>query len=458
MSKVSSIASAVIGLFLIAAPQHGARADTLSEALARAYVGNPQLRAQRADTRATDENLPNALAGYHPTANAGVDGGLLRELYATPGANGGNKTYVSHPAGGTIQVTQNLFNGFRTQNQVRLAQAQILSSRDTLQYTELSVLASAAGAYMDVLRDTAIVALRKSNVTVLEQQLADTRLRLKDGEVTRTDVAQAEAALSQGRVDLTTAMTTLKGSAANYEQVIGVAPKSLSPAKPPVALLPHNIDEAFQISDAEHPLNLASRHNVEVAEHAVKIAEGQLLPTLNVTASSSPNYNYASIEREKYYNSSVTAQLNVPLYDGGSNYSQIRQAKEKLGQAQALADQQRVQVRASTAASFAAWENSHKIIADARKEERQNEAALAGVREEARLGQRTTFDVLYAQQSLLNARILFVTAQHDQIISSFSLLAATGRLSAQTLGLDAPRYDPTEHYDRVKDKWFGTNP
>jgi len=456
--KASRIAGVSISLFIVASLQSGAVADTLSEALVHAYVGNPQLRAQRADTRATDENLPNAMAGYHPTANASADGGLLREEYAIPGANGGKLHYLSHPAGGSVQLTQNLFNGFRTQNQVRLAQSQIMASRNTLQYTELSVLASAASAYMDVLRDSAILALRKSNTRVLEQQLADTKLRLKDGEVTRTDLAQAEAALSQGQVDLTGAQTNLKGSVAIYEQVIGVAPKSLTPAKPPVALLPHNIDEAFRISDAEHPLNLAAKHNVDAAEHTIKIEEGQLLPTLNVTASTSPNYNYQSIEKEKYYNTAITAQLNVPLYDGGSTYSLIRQAKNKLEQAQALADQQRAQVRSSVAASFAAWDNSHKMIADAGKEVRQNEAALAGVREEARLGQRTTFDVLYAQQSLLNARILYVTAQHDQIIASFSLLAASGRLSAEALGLNAPRYDPTDHFERVKDKWFGTNP
>ena len=333
-----------------------------------------------------------------------------------------------------------------------------MSSRETLRYTELSVFASAIGAYMDVLRDSSIVALRTNNVRALEKQREDTLLRLKDGEVTRTDLAQAEAALSQGRLDLVAAETILKGSLAVYRQVMGVAPKSLSPVGLLVEQLPHTLDAAFRIANAEHPLILAARHNVEVAEHTVKIAEGALLPTLNVSASVTKDYNYGSIEGQQYTNYAVGAQLNVPVYDGGVSYSQIRQAKEKLEQASAISDQQSDQVRAGVAQSFAAWQNSHRAIADARAEVRQNETALAGVREEARLGQRTTFDILYAQQSLLNARIVLVTAEHDQIVASFSLLAAMGRLSAQTMGLNVTIYDSKAHYDQVKGKWIGTDP
>lgn len=437
----------------------GARAETLSEALIRVYATNPQLRAQRADTRATDETLPAALAGYRPSVSVSASEGVLSELYRTPGANGTlNTYYLTHPAGVTAQLTQNLFNGFRTYSQVTQALSQIMSSRESLRYAELSVFANAVGAYMDVLRDSAIVELRTNNVRALEKQLDDTCVRLKDGEVTATDKSQAEAALSQSRIELVGAETALKSSLALYEQFAGAPPKSLAPVRPMTAPLPRTLEEAYRIADGEHPLILAAGHNIEAAEQAVRIAEGSLLPKLDVTASVSQQYNYASIEGQQYTNYAVAAQLTVPVYDGGTTYAQIRQAKEKLGQAEALADQQRDQVRATVAQAFAAWQNSHRTISNAYAEVRQDEAALAGIREEARLGQRTTFDILYAQQQLLGARVVLVTAQHDAVVASFSLLAAIGRLSAQTLGIAATTYNAANHFDRVKGKWIGLDP
>lgn len=458
-TKKRLIACAVIGGFGFVSLQIiSAKAETISGALTRAYVTNPQLNAQRANTRATDENLSNALSGYRPTATVGASSGLLRESYAVPGTQGRKINYLTHPDTAVLQVTQNLFNGFRTQNQVLLATSQILSSRESLRYTEISVLVNAATAYMDVLRDMAVLRLRQQYVKALEQQLADTRTRLKLGEVTTTDVSQASASLSQSRVDMTAAMTVLKESQATYEQLIGVSPTVLQPAKSPLALLPQTLNDAHKVAVQENPLILAALRNVESAEHSVKIAEGQLLPTVNVVANVGQDFNYASVERQKYYNASVVGQISMPLYDGGVTYSNIRQAKEKLTEAQQLADQQRMQVRASTASAFAAWENSHQIIADAHAEVNQATAALAGIREEARLGQRTTFDILYGEQSLVNARIVYVTAQHNQIVAAYSVLAAIGRLSAQTLGLNSPLYNPANHYDRVKDKWAGTSP
>ena len=444
-------------------PIGNVRAETISSALARAYETSPELNAQRADTRATDENLPTALSGWRPTVTASADGGLLRERYAyplpnTPAYTDGKMGYLSHPAGGAVQLSQNLFNGFRTQNQVGLAHSQILSSRESLRYSELSVLANAAAAYINVLRDTAVVSLRENYVKILELQLSETRTRLRLGEVTTTDIYQSEAALSQGRADLGVAQINLGSSIATYRQLIGVTPKLLSPAKSLQAFLPRKIDDAQRIAENEHPLVRGALQNAESANLSVKIAEGQLLPSVTASATVAPNYNYASLEKERYYQTLVQLQLTVPIYDGGSTYSAIRQAKEKQAQAQALADQQIELVRQQVGASWSAWQTSAAVISSARNDVDQSEKALAGVREEARLGQRTTFDILYAQQSLLNARILFVTAEHDQIVASYSLLAAMGRLSAQTLSLNVTHYNPIEHYDKVKDKWIGTSP
>jgi outer membrane protein len=458
-----AIASKIVGSFtclvvLWSSTNTVVCAESMSEALARTYITNPQLNAQRADTRATDENLPNALSGYRPTATASGGTGFLREAYAIPGIQGRKINYDSHPNTAIVQLTQNIFNGFRTYNQVLLAHSQILSSRESLKYTETAVLVNAAAAYMDVMRDAAVLRMRKDYVNALEHQLTDTCTRLRLGEVTTTDVSQARASLSQGRVDMTAAMTQLTRSKATYEQIIGVPPSVLQPAKSPITLMPRSVDDAYGTALQENPLIAAALRNVESAEHSIKIAEGQLLPSLNLVGNVGQDFNYGSIEHQKYYTAQIGGQLSVPLYDGGVTYSNIRQAKEKLIQAQQLADQQRMEVRASTAAAFAAWKNSHSIIAEARAQVDQTTAALGGIREEARLGQRTTFDILYAQQSLVNARIVYVTSQHDQVVAAYSVLAAIGRLSAQTLGLNAPLYKPEDHYDRVKGKWAGTSP
>jgi outer membrane protein len=457
--RVIKIASAAISL-LIFEPllSVSARSETMSGALERAYVTNPQLNAQRANTRATDENMPNALSGYRPTATATSGAGLLRESYAIPGPQGRKVNFLTHPNTAVLQVTQNIFNGFQTVNQVLLAKSQILSSRESLRYTEISVLANASTAYMDVMRDTAVLRLRQDYARALEQQLADTRTRLRLGEVTTTDVSQAQASLSQSRVDMMAAATALKKSKATYEQIIGVAPNVLQPAKAPIFLLPRSIDEAYKIALKDNPLISATLRNVESAEHSIKVEEGKLAPSVNLIGNIGQDFNYASVERQKYYTAEILAQMSVPIYDAGVTYSNIRQAKEKLTEAQQLSDQQRMEVQASTAAAFAAWENSQPIIANARAEVDEATAALAGIREEARLGQRTTFDILYAQQSLVNARIVYVTAQHDRVVAAYSVLAAIGRLSVQTLGLNAPLYKPEDHYDRVKDKWIGTSP
>lgn len=441
---------------LVAAGCGSALAETMSGALSRAYDTSPELMAQRADTRATDENLTNAKSGYRPTIQASADGGLLREQYHIPIQ--GNVTYKTRPTGYNLQISQNLFNGFQTQNRVNLALYQILSSRESLRYSELNVLANAAAAYMHVLRDTAVLDLKRNNTLVLREQLADTQTRLRLGEVTRTDLSQAQAALSQSLYDQNSAVTTLKGSIAQYRQLIGLAPTALAPARIPTTVLAKSLDEAYEIAHSEHPLVQGARRNVESNAYAVKVAEGALLPTLNATASTGTRYNYLSVEGQRYQSSEVGLQLNAPIYDGGVTYSDIRAAKEKLAEAQSQYDQQDLQVRASVEASWAAYTNSRTAISAARAEVQQSEKALAGVREEARLGQRTTQDVLYAQQYLVNARVLLVNAQADAVIAAYSLLASEGRLSAEVLGLAVKAYSPITHYEKVKDKWFGLDP
>jgi outer membrane protein len=431
-------------------------AETMSSALGRAYLTSPALNAQRADTRAVDETLPTALGGYRPTATLTADGGILDQITNTPNIPTFRST--THPAGGTLTVNQTLFDGFKTFNAVNLANSQINSSRESLRFSELSILGNAANAYMNVLRDTAALSLRQNYVHILEAQVEDTRMRLKLGEVTKTDLRQAEAALEQGRADLATAGTNLEASLATYRQLIGVAPKDLAPARDLGIFLPHSLEDAYTTAEAEHPLILAARASVDSFASAVETSLSQLYPQVGLSSHVERRWDFQIIPGERYYEGFVGAFASVPLYEGGVVYSAVRQAKEKLTEARLQLDQQRLSVRATVAADWAAWRNSHVVIASARKEAKAAEAALSGIREEARLGQRTTFDILTAQLNLLNARLLVITAQHDEVVTSYAVLASVGQLSAETLHLNVTKYDPKEHYDKVKNKWFGLDP
>jgi outer membrane protein len=460
-----AVAYGVWVVLAFAGPGSRLRAETLSEALTRAYIANPQLNAQRANTRAVDENLPGALANYRPALNGSAEGGILQQNFHIPGTvqigpnglataiPGSNLDTFTQPRTAAVTLTQNLFNGFRTENSVDQANSQILGSREALRNTEIAVLGNSAIAYMNVLRDTAVYALRQNNVAVLEEQLSDTRQRLAGGEVTRTDVSQAEASLAQGRADSAAAQTSLRTSIANYRQWIGVVPKKLAPARVLGNLLPKSLSSATQIAEVENPLVRGSIENAEAAASAVRIALGQLAPTLNLVGSASQQWDFFGT-RQRLFDGSVKAQLTMPFYEGGAISSQVRQAKEKLAEAKLVVDQQRDQVRASVGSSWATWQNARTVLDAAGAQVRAAEAALQGIREEARLGQRTTFDILYAQQVLLNARVLLVTAQRDQVVASYSVLASIGRLSAQTLSLNVSAYDPAVHYDKVKHKWL----
>ncbi|MFO1118561.1 MAG: TolC family outer membrane protein [Beijerinckiaceae bacterium] len=441
-----------------------ADADTISGALARAYNTNPQLNAQRANTRAVDENYPIAFGSFLPTAQGQGSLGILRQGLHFPSItdlNGNtSRAYtnwtLTHPSSAGVVVNLNIFNGFRSINGINQAAAQIRQSRAQLKYTENIVLNQGASAYLGVLRATAVYALRSNNVQVLERQVAITKERLEGGEVTSTDLFQAKTALAQGQQDQQASYVTLQASIATYKQQIGVAPGELRPARPLGALLPASRAEAIQIADAENPLIQAAKFNVEVADFQVKLIAGQLAPTLGLTGGVTSYRDYAGTRLERLYQAQVTAQLNVPLYEGGVVYGQVRQAKEKLAEARLLSDQQTDQVHQTVESTWANWAEADGILKAAQRQVKFAESALAGVREEAKFGQRTTQDILNAQLTLVNARIAAVAAQHDLTLSSYALLASMGRLTAPILQLDVATYDPKEHAKRVKYQFIGT--
>ena len=352
-------------------------------------------------------------------------------------------------------MTENLFNGNRSANGVRQAESQVLQARETTRNTEQNTLLNGATSYMNVLRDTAILELNKNNIIVLEEQLRQTRDRFNVGEVTRTDVAQSESSLANARSQYFTAQANLQTSIANYRQFIGVEPRRLEAARPIDALLPRTLDEAIQMSFTEHPSIAAAFHNVDVAQLQVQLNEGMLYPTLNIVGNVQAANAYEGYPGGKLFNGSILGQLSVPLYMGGADFAAVRQAKELLAQARLQADLQRTVVRANVVSNWGLLQSSKAVVRSAQAAVKSSEIALDGVREEAKVGQRTTLDVLIAQQTLLQSRVSLVSAQRDRVVATYAVDAAIGRLSAANLNLAVIEYDPTVHLEQVKDKWFG---
>jgi outer membrane protein len=438
-----------------------ASADTIEWALVQAYQNNPTVNAQRAAVRATDEAVPQALSGYRPrvSATASVAEQYLETFSKTSVT--GPATYARASGNSAVQaygatVTQTLLNGYQTANRTRQAEAQVSGARETLRLTEQNVLLAAVTAYMNLLRDTAILDLQRRNVEVLQEQLRQTRDRFNVGEVTRTDVAQSESRLAAGRSSMLGAESNYTTSRSTYRQVIGVEAGKLAPGTPVDRFSPRALPQAVAEARAQHPSVTTAMFNVDSALLQVKISEGALYPTLNLVGSAQKTYgSTASFVNLESFLGSISGQVNIPIYQGGGEYSLIRQAKETFGQRRIDLDTARDQAQQTVVQSWGQLEAAKAQIQATQAQVAAAEIALNGVREEARVGQRTTLDVLNAQQELVNARVALVTAQRDRVVASYTLLASVGRLSVQILGLGVPVYDPVVHYHQVRDAWGG---
>jgi outer membrane protein len=377
-------------------------ADTIEAALVRAYQNNPQLNVQRALVRSTAENVAQALPGRKVAPNASV--------------------------------------GYRHTDTTSTG------AREGLRVLEQNVLLSAATIYMDYLRDSAIVEVYKSNLRALEQTLKQTRDRFNVGEVTRTDVAQLEAQLAAGRTWQLTAESRLIITRSKFRQIIGNEPEALAPGSPVDRFLPGTLQSAVELSLIENPNVTAAMFGIDVSYLRVKVNEGSLLPTMTLQGSV-----------QQAYEPSAIAQVPVPLYQGSAEYALIRQSKETLAQQRLNLETTRDQIRANTVTAWGQLVAGKAQVASAQAQVRASEIALDGVREKAKAGQRTTLDVLNAQQALVNARVALVTAQHDRVVASYSVLNSVGRLSPQVLMLPTISYDPNAHYQQVRDSRFGVS-
>ncbi|MBP1298893.1 outer membrane protein [Bradyrhizobium japonicum] len=431
-----------------------ARAESLPEALVKAYQTNPQLNAERARQRATDENVPQALAGYRPQIIAGLSVGLQAVRDQLPGNVIQTATLKPWQIG--VTVTQTLFNGFKTTNSVRVAELQVQSGREALRNVGQGVLLDAVTAYTNVLANQTLVEAQRANVAFLKETRAITERRLNAGDVTPTDTAQAEARLNRGLADLNAAEVNYAVSQATYAQVVGTAPSQLRPAETIDRLLPRSREDAIALSLREHPAVTAAGFDVDVASTSIRVAESSLMPNVSVQGSVSRSRDTdTTLGSFGTDQASVIGQVTQPIYDGGTAASQTRQAKEVAAQSRLVLDRVRNQAKTAVVSAWVANEGAKIAVSASESEMKAAEVALAGVQKEAAGGQRTTVDVLNAQQDLITARARLIGAQRDRVIASYTLLSATGRLDVKTLNLKTPDYLPEVHYHQVRDAWHG---
>ena len=439
-------------------PSAAARSETLTEALSSAYYTNHTLNAKRAEQRAIDEGVPIALSDLRPSVSFSADAGVRRtNLGLTSTSTSLSSVFPegkTWPSGYSFTLNQNLFRGFRTINATRQAKAEVFAGIESLRSVEQTTLLDAVTAYIDVLRDQAIVRLRENNVKVLNSQLRATKDRFEVGEVTRTDVAQSQARLSGAISELSLARSNLKTSRATYELVIGHPPSRLQLPKPINALLPRLLEDALAIANEENPDILNATFLAEAAHYAVKKIVGELLPEVTFETNYQMQYE-PSRTTEDSETTTYIGRVNVPLYQAGSVAAQIRQAKDTKRQLQTETAAARTEIRADMVSAWGQLESARAQIKSDESEVEANSIALAGVRDEEYVGQRTVLDVLDAEQDLLDSSVKLVTSKRDKAIAEYSLIFVTGQLNSYYLDLPVQHYDPLQHYHKAKFKLLG---
>lgn len=431
----------------------GAMAETLENALIKAYLNNPELNAQRASLRATDEAVSQALSNWRP--NVTWTGTADRQQRDDNTRTTSSRTVSTNPLTSTFTITQPLFRGFQTVNETAEAEANVKAERWRLVDQEQETLLDAVTAYANMLRDAAVLQLNTNNEQVLLRQLEATQDRFDVGELTRTDVSQAQSRYSRSVADRIQSQGDLEQARADYENVIGDIPVDLEiPAA--ISSLPPTVDEAVALAMKNNPAFLAAFYDeVEAMEDIDKTA-GRLLPELDLVASSSTSL-YTSTDDNRTDTHKIGLSLTIPFYQQGSVYSEVREAKQTAAQRRMEMEQAR---RNAIEVAKTSWEElvtARARIESFQDEIRSAEVALDGVQREAAVGSRTVLDVLDAEQELLDAKVSLVRVQRDELVAMFELKQAIGELTAEKLGLDTGIYEPDVHYNEVRGKWIGTS-
>ncbi|GBD44101.1 Outer membrane efflux protein BepC [bacterium HR40] len=440
------VVGAVLGSGL-AAPLAAESVGDLRQALERTYRDNPELDAARARLRAVDENVPQALAGFRPRIS--VDG-------SGEAVAGQTDLGDLDRRGGSLALTlrQNLYAGGATTAAVERAEQQVLAERGRLAASEQQVLLAAVEAYSATWRDRAVLEFARNNRDRIARQLQATRDRFAVGEVSRTDVAQAEARLARAQADIESALAGLAASTAEFRRVVGADPAASLADPESYPNLPQTLEEALARA-ANHPSVVAARFDLAAAQAAVREAEAGLRPSVDVVADA----GYArepTVSVDWQRRAAVGLQVTVPLYQGGADYSRVRQARQTVTQRQRDLDATTREVQRQVAAAWEALRAAGAAMTAFEAQVRASSIALEGVRQEALVGTRTVLDVLDAEQELFDSQVSLVRARSDRVVASYRLAAALGELGAANLGLAVELYDPASHYERQRTRLFGT--
>jgi outer membrane protein len=430
---------------------------TLAEALAATYANQPVLQAERAKLRATDENVPAALSGWRPTVQFSGSGGYgagESRAYSFPTGHFLNAPTDRMIGTAALQAQETLYNGGKTQANINRAKNQVMAERATLIAQEQTSFTNAANAYVGVISAQQTLDLNRNNEAVLAKQLQATNDRFRVGEITRTDVAQAEAALAGATAQRQTSEGQLETARGTFQQIVGILPPPDLVPPQPLALGLKTETDAIAMAATNNPTVISALLNDAAAKDQIDIAVAALLPTVTLQGQVFQQNN-ASSWSTQLNGYQVTANLAVPLYQGGSEYAAVRQARQQEQTTQRQVDDAR---RTAVQNAVQAWETlvAARAAADStRSAIRANEIALEGVEREAIVGSRTTLDVLNAQQQLLNSRTSLVTNLAQLVNASYAVAAAVGRLTARDMHLPVPLYDETAYYNAVRDKWVG---
>lgn len=452
---VLALSTALLVPSAILAGAGPAAAQSLQDAMAQSYSNNPSLLAARARLRATDENVPQALAGWRPQVTIGSSVGWTdsetRQRLVTGGSltNQTDRTVSSNQ----FTITQPVFRGGRTVASTRRAENQVLAERARLFRDEQDVLFNTVTAYVNVIRDQELLALNINNEQVLTEQLRATNERFRVGEITRTDVAQAESRLALAVFQRSQAEGNLQVSRAQFRRIIGTVPERLvapQPLRPPV----RTAQEAAQLAAVNNPLVVAALFDEASARDNVDLQISALLPTLSVQGQAFRNQNQATTGL-LLQGAQATVNLTVPIYQGGAEYAAVRQARQQAVQARWQVDTARRDAVQNATESWERFQTARAQVESSRAQIRAAAIALDGVQREAIVGSRTTLDVLNAEQELLNARTNLVTALATLVQQSYQVALAVGRLTAQDLGLQVEIYDMRAYYNEVRNRWFG---
>ena len=452
LKRTIGLVSVATILAMMVAQVGGARAETLRQALTATYDSNPRLQAERANLRAIDEEVARARSGFRPNITGTAEIG--HQDTRTKPKSLADGTTQPFGYGGTI--SQPVFSGLSTVHAVRESQALVFAGREVLLAAQQSVLLNAVTAYCDVYRDQSVLAFRRRHVRILNRDLRAAQTRFNAKDVTRTDVLQARSRRARARAAVDEAIINLKGSQARYEEVVGHHPRGLSAPTIYTQLIPGNLAVALDIASRENPAVVEAHYRELASRHSVQKIRGELLPELTIDADYDKQFDSNRITNE-IETTSIFGRLQIPFYTSGETRARLRQAKHiTVGRKKQIRDTHN-RARADVTASWAAYTGSRRQVQGNRDEIVATRGALIGTRREEKNGQRLVVDVLNAEQELVDAQIELANTQHDLVVNSYILLTSLGRMNAVELGLDSYIYNPDNHYQTAKRKWWTTD-